>query len=162
MLFFTGSLSLHDCPGEPFIPIWLLVFGVFSLMQFIVSILRTLVLCCCCNGDGNAKTTRSSGCGGCLVSAFLLAWFIAGNVYVFRFYLVFYSDDCQPVTFPVAAGCCAALPYQFALGSIIAVYVIFLASLILLCTCCCCCICCFTVIARLLSRHSEESCNQIE
>ncbi|XP_035772487.1 uncharacterized protein LOC118456116 isoform X3 [Neolamprologus brichardi] len=61
-----GALNLHDCPREPFIPIYLLVIGVVTLLFSILQWLKATFNCW--------------SAWSCLVSLFVFCWFIAGNL----------------------------------------------------------------------------------
>nr|XP_033507447.1 transmembrane protein 272-like [Epinephelus lanceolatus]XP_033507448.1 transmembrane protein 272-like [Epinephelus lanceolatus] len=64
-----GAIYQHDCPRQPYIPIYLLVMGVVSLLLTVLSILP------CCANFGNQSKTWS-----CFVSLFFFCWFIAGRL----------------------------------------------------------------------------------
>ena len=71
----TGSVYLHDCPLERYIPIYLIVAGCFGVIKNISSVVQR-----CKNrkeerDEENAKSNPFDG----IVSCFLLAWFIAGR-----------------------------------------------------------------------------------
>nr|XP_033811027.1 transmembrane protein 272-like [Geotrypetes seraphini] len=67
-----GALYLHNCSGEPNIPIYLIVAGVFILVLIITYPLKTVSL----------KFATLDG----IIGLFLFAWLIAGSVWVFRNY----------------------------------------------------------------------------
>ena len=68
-----GAVYLDDCPIEKMIPIYLVVAGVIYLVQNGL------------NYDRNQSTSNNSVmcCNGILF-LFSFAWFIAGNVWIFR------------------------------------------------------------------------------
>ncbi|XP_044040777.1 transmembrane protein 272-like [Siniperca chuatsi] len=70
----SGAVYEFDCPRQPYIPIYLLVMGVISLLLAVLSILP------CTAGFGNHSKARS-----CLVSLFFFCWF-AGNVWIYSIY----------------------------------------------------------------------------
>ena len=70
----TGASNLDDCPIERYIPIWLIVMGVFQMIE---TIFRT-----CFHGSRNDEDESQGSVDP--VACFLCAWFIAGNVWVFR------------------------------------------------------------------------------
>jgi hypothetical protein len=74
-LSFLGSIYLHDCTIERFIPIYLIVGGCFGIIKNISNIVQRIHNKKEDKDDENAKTNPFDG----LVSCFLLAWFIAGS-----------------------------------------------------------------------------------
>lgn len=75
-----GAVHLHDCPREPYIPIYLIVLGVFGL---------TLALLACLPCARQAKDeppnplSRLCTAWNSLTSFFLFCWFIAGEFLLF-------------------------------------------------------------------------------
>ncbi|XP_074479861.1 transmembrane protein 272-like isoform X2 [Sebastes fasciatus] len=76
-----GAMYQHDCPRQPYIPIYLLVMGIVSLVLNVLSILP-----CCANFGNQSKAW------GCLVSLFFFCWFIAGNVWIYSIYEPNYNN----------------------------------------------------------------------
>uniref|UniRef100_A0A3Q1EQ66 Uncharacterized LOC110968208 n=1 Tax=Acanthochromis polyacanthus TaxID=80966 RepID=A0A3Q1EQ66_9TELE len=79
----SGAVYLHDCPQQHYIPIYLIVLGVFSLVLALLS-------CLPCaedptDGTSNPLSHVSKAWNG-LVSLFLLCWFIAGSVWIYSIY----------------------------------------------------------------------------
>ncbi|XP_066440220.1 uncharacterized protein [Eleutherodactylus coqui] len=72
-LIVVGGVYRDDCPTEQFIPVFMIVFGAFSLSYWIL-----LPLECC------LPTVRRIL--SILIALFMFAWFIAGSVWVFRIY----------------------------------------------------------------------------
>ncbi|KAL1262347.1 hypothetical protein QQF64_007612 [Cirrhinus molitorella] len=75
--FITGAIYLHDCPKQPYIPIYLLVSGVFALVLGLLSCLP-----CTQEPEDGTQSPLSSLCTAwnSLVSLFLFCWFIAGTI----------------------------------------------------------------------------------
>ncbi|KAK7499793.1 hypothetical protein BaRGS_00008884 [Batillaria attramentaria] len=133
-----GAKYLHDCPAERYIPIYLLVTGCFGTFLTLVGIL----LRCCTN---NEEEETSGGLvalfgvwvvfnvlGGC----FMFAWFIAGNVWIYRTKGEFSTD-------PSADNYCDPTLYWFAFWITTAAYIMTGVSTLCGCICnivaaCCC------------------------
>ncbi|XP_051918811.1 transmembrane protein 272-like [Hippocampus zosterae] len=78
-----GAVHLDDCPRQHYIPIYLIVVGIFAIM---------LVACVCLpcarepkDGPPNPFCRISLGWNA-LLAVFLVAWFIAGNVWIYSIY----------------------------------------------------------------------------
>lgn len=150
MCFFLsiGSIYFHDCPGRDKIPIWLIVFGVFALVQTTINGMRRCIETCrkagSADDEDNKKPSmvnRGGGCCEALVSLFLFAWLIVGSVWVFGYWNTYiYSSQCNPIR----ENCCAPVLYWFSCCTIIAIYAGALLSL-LICCCCCCCVATFVL-----------------
>uniref|UniRef100_A0A3P9D3Q6 Uncharacterized protein n=1 Tax=Maylandia zebra TaxID=106582 RepID=A0A3P9D3Q6_9CICH len=108
-----GALNLHDCPREPFIPIYLLVVGV-------VTLLFSILQCC--------RNCRSAW--SCLVSLFVFCWFIAGNVWIYSVYEPNYNKTASPHMY------CDKTLYLFAFWTMNLNYI--LLGFSLFCPCCSC------------------------
>ena len=75
MLFFTGSIYVHDCPAERFIPIYLIVAGSVGLVANLMG------LCKKAKNRNEQEEEDEKVKGNPLdyfINCFLLAWFIAG------------------------------------------------------------------------------------
>ncbi|KAG7464634.1 hypothetical protein MATL_G00167670 [Megalops atlanticus] len=74
-----GALHLHDCPKQPYIPIYLIVGGVFWLLVNILSFSG-----CSQAGEG----VLGALCTACnfLLYLFLFCWFITGSVWVYTIF----------------------------------------------------------------------------
>ncbi|KAA0701429.1 hypothetical protein E1301_Tti024080 [Triplophysa tibetana] len=72
-----GGIYLNDCPKQPYIPIYLLVSGVFALVLALLSCLP-----CTQEPEDGTQTPLSRLCTSwnSLVSLFLFCWFIAGKI----------------------------------------------------------------------------------
>ncbi|KAG1957270.1 transmembrane protein 272-like [Pimephales promelas] len=121
-----GAIHLHDCPKQPYIPIYLLVSGVFALVLGLLSCLP-----CTQEPEDGTQTPLSSLCTAwnSLVSLFLFCWFIAGNVWIYSIY-------------DISAGDCNKTLYLFAFWTTTLVYI--LLGIVFLGGCCmlfCLCLC---------------------
>ncbi|XP_077356351.1 transmembrane protein 272 [Festucalex cinctus] len=78
-----GAVHLDDCPRQRYIPIYLIVVGVFFMM------LVLLIFLPCArepkDGPPNPLCRISWGCNA-LLALFLAIWFIAGNVWIYSIY----------------------------------------------------------------------------
>ncbi|XP_076468562.1 uncharacterized protein LOC143299238 isoform X2 [Babylonia areolata] len=121
-----GAKYLHDCPAERYIPIYLVVGGVFGVIRNSITIVRR---CCQKKEDEDDENKRKVHPLESFIDCFVFAWFIAGNVWVYRTKGEFNDTD---VT---ADNYCDPTLYWFAFWMITAVYII------IGCCCCCCCFC---------------------
>uniref|UniRef100_A0A3P8SDT0 Si:dkey-19b23.12 n=1 Tax=Amphiprion percula TaxID=161767 RepID=A0A3P8SDT0_AMPPE len=84
-----GAVYLHDCPRQHYIPIYLIVLGVFSLVLALLS-------CLPCAQDPNDGTSSPLSyvftAWNSLVSLFLLCWFITGSVWIYSIYQPNYDE----------------------------------------------------------------------
>ncbi|KAG8201770.1 hypothetical protein JTE90_012829 [Oedothorax gibbosus] len=81
-----GHLYLFDCKVQPYIPIFLLVTGYFSIFAFLLQVGRKH----CTEEDGTCD--KAVQFWYYLVSLFLLAWCIVGSVWVYSVEKVEYED----------------------------------------------------------------------
>lgn len=72
----TGVVHLHDCPREHYIPIYLIVLGVFGLLLVLLSFLP-----CARQAKDEPTNPLSRVCTvwNTLTTFFLFCWFIAGQ-----------------------------------------------------------------------------------
>ncbi|KAI0241043.1 hypothetical protein LSAT2_002673 [Lamellibrachia satsuma] len=132
-----GSIYLGQCPREHYIPIYLIVAGAFGILKNLSNIVQRVVA----RIKNDDNVTKSNPFDG-ILNCFLLAWFIAGNVWIYRIYNDFDSSDekssryCQPTL------------YWFAFWVTTASY-IFSLSL-------CCCICCSGLLAACCTNNSSN------
>ncbi|KAJ0055635.1 hypothetical protein NL108_006502 [Boleophthalmus pectinirostris] len=117
-----GAVYLDECPREHYIPIYLVVMGVFSLMLALLACLP----CAEEPKDGTTNTLhRLSIVWHSLVSTFLGCWFIAGNVWIYRIYEPNYvKNETMIDTY------CHKTLYLFAFWSTTLVYIILGAVLL--------------------------------
>lgn len=73
----VGAMYKNDCPQQPYIPIYLMVIGIITLLSSFCTMASNFTF-------GSLYTV----CSGlsCLVSLFLCCWFIAGNVWIYSIY----------------------------------------------------------------------------
>ncbi|XP_049923218.1 transmembrane protein 272-like [Epinephelus moara] len=119
----VGAVYQHDCPRQPYIPIYLLVMGIVSLLLTVLSILP------CCASFGNQSKTWS-----CLVFLFFLCWFIAGNVWIYSIYEPNYNKTISSLD-----TYCNKTLYLFAFWTTNLFYILW--GFIIFCSCCSCLLC---------------------
>lgn len=72
----VGSLKLHMCPVERYIPIYLIVGGSFGILRNSGSLIKKLY----CQKKGSEENSSDiATIIDSLISCFMLAWFIAGR-----------------------------------------------------------------------------------
>ncbi|XP_070552909.1 transmembrane protein 272-like [Ptychodera flava] len=91
-----GAIYKDQCPAEPYIPIFLIVSGTFTIVATLLSIFAGMMYQCqliCCGDEDECATVHS--CMLCfygLIGIFMMAWFIAGNVWIYRTHEPNYYD----------------------------------------------------------------------
>jgi len=131
-----GSVYFHDCTAEPYIPIFLIVGGSFSVFKYLIGVLSRVRRA----ETGSEQDPQPTHPVQSLITFFLCGWFITGCVWVYRIYwpetsqqLVGTEHYCNPVV------------YIFAFWLITTAY-IFLGLFTS-------CICCFSIVSVLLKRE---------
>ncbi|XP_040887365.1 transmembrane protein 272-like isoform X2 [Toxotes jaculatrix] len=111
-----GSVYLQECPRQHYIPIYLIVVGVFGLVLAVLSCLP-----CAQEPEDGTSNPLSRVCAtwNSLTSFFLFCWFIAGNVWVYSIYQPNYNKS----TTDVEPYCNRTL-YLFAFWNITLVYIL--------------------------------------
>lgn len=117
-----GSLYLDDCPRQRFIPIYLIVFGVFALIKALSTLVQRIASHYKHEDDVPCEDYPIDGILGC----FLMVWFIAGNVWVYGVYNDYSTDSSSP-------DYCYQPLYEFAFWMITLMYIIGWVSLIACC-----------------------------
>ncbi|XP_028653868.2 transmembrane protein 272-like [Erpetoichthys calabaricus] len=84
-----GSIYLNSCPVQHYIPIYLIVSGVFCLVMDFLSFFHF--------GKeaevfGSSARGGSTVCNG-LLSLFMVCWFITGNVWIYSIYQPNYDEQ---------------------------------------------------------------------
>ncbi|KAK2189776.1 hypothetical protein NP493_97g01033 [Ridgeia piscesae] len=133
-----GSMYLGQCPREHYIPIYLIVAGVFGILKNLSNVTQRVKnrLDEDDETENVAKTNPFDGTLNC----FLFAWFIAGNVWIYRVYNDFNSED------PSSSEYCHPTLYWFAFWVTTATYIFGVTM--------CCCICCTGLIASCFTSSS--------
>jgi len=88
-----GSYHFYDCPKERMIPIYLIVFGVAGLLKNLISLVKKLKAHIVGDDDATRDSTKETSCDN-IITLFIVAWFIAGNVWIYRIYMPT-SDECE-------------------------------------------------------------------
>jgi len=128
LMIVYGSINLNNCSVQRFIPIWLIVAGVFSIIQQLLQLLnywnkRN-------TPEEEQEANKTSQAGSTLLGCFNIAWFICGNVWVFGAYSdVIFTD-------PTSSDYCHQTTFYLAFWSIIVAYIFI--GLFCFCGCCIC------------------------
>ncbi|KAM4536669.1 transmembrane protein 272-like [Odontesthes bonariensis] len=119
-----GAVYLNDCPQQPYIPIYLIVLGVFGL-----------ALSCFPTAQKPDDGTINRPCAtwNSLISLFLFCWFITGNVWIYSIYEPNYNKNTTNVD-----PYCDKTVYLFAFWTTTLVYILIGFFLFIGCCCCCC------------------------
>uniref|UniRef100_A0A3Q3IJB9 Uncharacterized protein n=1 Tax=Monopterus albus TaxID=43700 RepID=A0A3Q3IJB9_MONAL len=129
-----GSVYLNDCPRQPYIPIYLIVVGVFGMVLSVLSCLP----CAQEPTDGTSNPlSRVCATWNSLTSLFLFCWFIAGNVWIYSIYQPSYNKNATNVD-----AYCNKTLYLFAFWTTTLFYI--LLGLFVIMGCCvlfCCFLC---------------------
>merc|ERR1719342_823680 len=129
-----GSVYFHDCPAEPYIPIFLIVGGSFSAFKYFIGVLSRVRRA----ETGSDQDPQPTHPVQSLITFFLCGWFITGCVWVYRIY--------WPETHNQGVeNYCNPAVYLFAFWLITTAY-IFLGLFTS-------CICCFSIVSVLLKRE---------
>ncbi|XP_071127421.1 transmembrane protein 272-like [Mytilus edulis] len=97
-----GSMYIHDCPAERYIPIYLIVAGSVGIIANLMGLGKKAK-----NRNEPEEEQQENVKGNPLdyiINCFLLAWFIAGNVWVYRTHGHFstvptHTDFCHPTVY---------------------------------------------------------------
>ncbi|KAH6937143.1 hypothetical protein HPB50_025789 [Hyalomma asiaticum] len=135
-----GTTYLSDCPAEKYIPIFLVMGGVFGVLKTVLDVCSK-----CRHPDSSGEAGRNVAeeqraeerTWGTLVNCFLFAWYVAGCVWVYRVYPPDYVNVESPAF-------CDKTLYLFAFGLVTAG----LLSLGLAAAC----LCCLTLFSLLSSK----------
>jgi hypothetical protein len=122
-----GAINLDNCEIERYIPIWLIVMGVFQMIE---TSFRSCYHGSRSDDDDNQASKDPLAC-------FLFAWFIAGNVWVFSNWKD-YSPE-KTIMNETNPHYCDDLTMKFSFGIIMTSYSL-VAALILCGICFCCCV----------------------
>ncbi|XP_041664541.1 transmembrane protein 272-like [Cheilinus undulatus] len=133
----VGGINLSNCPLQPYIPIYLIVFGVSSILSLSLS-----------SSKSQGESSNGSTCLMTLLHIFNLCWIIAGSCWIYPIYPPKYDSGVDLY--------CHRETYLFAFGVTTLVWVAL--AIIIVCSCCCVVLaCCGTAFAssRLIpSRYS--------
>ncbi|XP_059211401.1 transmembrane protein 272-like [Centropristis striata] len=126
-----GVIHLDDCPRQHNIPIYLIVVGIFFLVQVVVTVVVLSLLSCTQEPEEGPSSplSRAYLVWNSLASFFLFCWFIAGNVWIYSIYQPNYNKNTTNVD-----PYCDKTLYLFAFWTTTVVYI--LLGLFLLFLCC--------------------------
>jgi len=129
-----GSIYLHDCPRQRFIPIYLIVSGCFLVAG---SLFEAIKRHCCKRKDENNENISVKDLLrnplGSLVLLFTLAWLIAGSVWIYSIRNDYDSED------PTSEKFCHPVLFKFSFWMTTAQYILLAIGMVILS-----CICCFS------------------
>ena len=131
-----GAKHKDDCPIQKYIPIYLIVLGSFGILRNIIGLYTQIKKRSGENSD-EENDAKKSTCEG-IIDCFLLAWFIAGNVWIYSNYEPNYTD-------PNSSDYCDKTLYLFAFGLTTASYAF--VGLV------CCCMCCIAFCSLLVDSN---------
>ncbi|EJW88956.1 hypothetical protein WUBG_00130 [Wuchereria bancrofti] len=128
-----GGCNIYSCPVEPYIPIWLIVTGFFSLLKSATNFCYRAKR----QREGrppSAADVNPNPFDG-LLSCFLLVWFIIGSVWVYSVQKDVQHSNSRDSNY------CDQFTYVFSFVFVTLGYALLACTLCCFC-CCCCCICC--------------------
>lgn len=121
IMIVIGTSYLKECPVEEFIPIYLIVGGVFGVMKNLLNFWSR----CRKNEDTEERLRQKPY--DTILNCFLFAWFIAGCVWIYRVYEPDYIDSSSQIY-------CNKTLYLFAFWLVTSIFIIL--GLIIGCLCC--------------------------
>lgn len=116
-----GSIYLHECPQGEYIPVYLLVGGIFGILKQLLHLSARVRQT---EEERQEENLRQSPTQT-LLNCFMLGWFIIGSVWVYKEY--------EPNYDPTSEKYCNRNLYLFAFWLITSVYIIL--AFITLCLC---------------------------
>ncbi|ELT94021.1 hypothetical protein CAPTEDRAFT_222815 [Capitella teleta] len=133
-----GAIYFDDCPREKYISLYLIVGGSFGVLKNCSNLFQRFKNRENGNEDENAKSNPFDG----TINCFLVAWFIAGNVWVYRIYSEIDLHD------PSSQSYCHPVLYYFAFWMMNSVYILF--------ACSCSFFCCLGMMAAFFRAKDPE------
>lgn len=100
-MIIIGSIYLYDCPKERYIPIYLIVGGIFGAVKIIFSSVNEFL----CSDEEDEEGNPCANLFSRIIGWFIFGWFIAGSVWVYRIYKDFdenntsSQDYCHPMLY---------------------------------------------------------------
>lgn len=122
-MIIVGSVNVHKCPAEPYLPIFLIVGGVFGVLKNLMN------FCSRCRrqaDDVEDERLRQTPLDT-VINCFLFGWFITGCVWIYRIYQPEYYDA-------ESENYCNMTLYLFSFWLITSAYIIM--GIIIGCLCC--------------------------
>ncbi|EDV21369.1 expressed hypothetical protein [Trichoplax adhaerens] len=134
---FPGAIYKDQCPVQPKIPIYLIVLGSFGLLKNLLDLCQQVSKGDTDDSDDsedsdNSESSKSNDVQSyeTLITCFLIAWFIAGNVWIYSIY--------KPSFNPMDIKYCNQTLYLFAFWITTAGYII--VGFFCFCFCCVACV----------------------
>ncbi|XP_035230139.1 transmembrane protein 272-like, partial [Stegodyphus dumicola] len=90
-MIIVGSKYFGECPVEHFIPVYLIVGGIFGAVKNILSFTER------CRRNENEQEHIIHRSRDSLLNCFLIAWFITGCIWTYRVYEPEYEDTSSPL-----------------------------------------------------------------
>nr|CAI5868793.1 unnamed protein product [Callosobruchus analis] len=116
-----GAIYLHDCPQGEYIPVYLLVGGIFGIVKQLLHLSARVRQTEAERREENLRQSPTQT----LLNCFMLGWFIIGSVWVYKEY--------EPNYDPMNGTYCNKNLYMFAFWLITSVYI--LLGFITVCFC---------------------------
>ncbi|XP_019756773.2 transmembrane protein 272 isoform X2 [Dendroctonus ponderosae] len=107
-----GSIYLHECPQGEYIPVYLLVGGIFGILKQLLHLSARVRQTEEARQEENLRQSPTQN----LLNCFMLGWFIIGSVWVYKEY--------EPNYDPTSSQYCNKNLYGFAFWLITSVYII--------------------------------------
>lgn len=131
-----GAVYLDECPRQHYIPIYLIVVGVFGL---VLALLSCLPCARESEDDTSNPLTRLCAIWNSLTGFFLFCWFIAGNVWIYSIYKPNFNKNSTDIE-----SYCNKTLYLFAFWITTLVYILLIAFIVIGC----CTLVCFFLCGR--------------
>jgi len=121
-----GAQNLENCPAQKYVPIYLVVMGAFGIFRNLIGFVSQ-VKQYKNKDDASVEQTNvaRSGLQGCF-DCFLFAWFIAGNVWIYRIWKPNFDDVNHELY-------CDKNMYLFAFGITTVCYALIGLSCVIIC-----------------------------
>ena len=132
--YYQGVKYKDDCPAERMIPIYLIVVGTFGIVRHFLGMHAHCKRICDDNNTSDDEAQNKKTFLERLIDCFLVAWFIAGNVWIYRIFEPSYDKMALDGLY------CDKTMYLFSFWLMTGSY-IFMGVL----CCCMCCVACAAV-----------------
>lgn len=91
VMIVIGAMNMNRCPVENYIPIWLVVFGSFSLLKAATNFFYRAKRQRTNEPHSPVDNVNPNPFDG-LLSCFLIVWFVIGRLILFLFYHVIFGN----------------------------------------------------------------------
>merc|ERR1712178_21513 len=122
-MMYVGIKYKDDCPRQPLIPVYLIVFGTFILIKLLWTVIQRI--------KGHINKEEEIPCEGAwhdaLISFFLAIWFICGSVWIYGVYNTVDFENASDDAY------CNKTAYNFAFWMTSLFYLAVWIGLILIC-----------------------------